>query len=270
MKPLKNFLIASFVLLFLLSSFHLSHAIEWGEVKSKHFVVHYDQAISETEARKISQKAEKYYRNIGNYIGYSRYSNFWTWDERVKIFIFSDQRTFQKKTGQPSWSLGYAARDKEVFKSRAIVSYYRETDFLDGVLPHEISHLIVRDFFGSNIQVPVWLEEGIAQLYEAHKRELANKLIQFLVGKGSHIPLRSFVKWDGRNETDEGKVKIFYAQSLSIVDFLLSRYGSDAFGKLCRHLRDGESFESALGKTYRNSISSLEALEKKWISYHKK
>ena len=115
----------------------------WEEIKGRNFVVYYESESDQTFAQSLLRRAEDYYQTIGADIGYSRTNKFWTWEERVKIFLFSTQTSFLQSTGQPAWSTGYADRDSRVFKSKTIVTYRQEQDFLDGLLPHEISHLIL-------------------------------------------------------------------------------------------------------------------------------
>lgn len=266
----KTFFFVLFVLVFTVIfqfySWSLADTIAWHEIKGRHFIIYYELSSDKHFAKNVLRQAEKYYRKIGARIGYKRYADFWTWDQRAKIFLFSDQISFTEKTEQPSWSLGYAARDDHLFKSRAIVTYKQERNFLTGLLPHEISHLILHDFFSWD-KVPIWFDEGIAQLQEADKVEKAGRLMRLLVQRGAYIPFYDFVRLDIRKERQAGRVEAFYAQSLSIIDFLITKYGNNAFRRLCRNLRDGENFEEALSKAYNNNIKTLLELENHWLKY---
>ena len=239
------------------------------QLKDKHFVVFYSPVVDETIARGVLRASERYYDRIANEIGYARYANFWTWEERVKVVIFSDHVSFAKTTGQPLWSKGYAQRESQIFKSRSIVTYPQEHDFMDGLLPHEISHLILLDFVGSKSRIPIWFDEGVAQLQEKNKKMLADQLMRKLVPSKQYIPLQILAQWDIRNENDPKKVMVFYAQSLSVVDFMIRNYGSHRFGNLCRGLKDGLSFEKALKSAYTSLFDSLLDLEEKWVRYFK-
>lgn len=239
----------------------------WEHVKDKHFIVYYNFKEDLTPANLVLRKAEEYYNKIANQIGYSRYSNFWTWDDRVKIIIFPDQAAFMQNTGQPAWSQGYSSRDSKLFHSRIIVTYRQEQGFIDGVLPHEIGHLILHDFVGFDTPVPLWFDEGVAQLQEQGKRKLVDQSLKPIVKKGQHIPFSLLTRWDVRGEGDQKKVMIFYLQSLSVVDFMIRQYGSSSFGYLCRGLKDGKTMEEALRSVYSSSISTAENLEKRWAEY---
>lgn len=240
-------------------------ADDWDEVSDKHFIVHYDKRIGTEQARQTLRKAEEYYSLVAQRLGYARYTDYWTWEQRVKIIVYADQSDFMANTGQPPWSLGYADRDVRLLNSRAIVTYLQEQDFFEGVLPHEIGHLILRDFVGPSATIPLWFDEGVAQSQESQKVAFADQLMPRLIVLGRYLPLDQLVSVDIRSETDKLRVRIFYAQSVSVVNFLIKNYGHEAFGRLCRSIGEGNSFERSLAMAYASSIGSIKALENKWI-----
>jgi len=240
---------------------------DWQKEMGKHFVIYYSDIKDVSWAKKVLREAEGYYNKIAQHIGYSRYQNYWTWDERVKIVIYDDQKDFVQKTGLPDWSTGAAIRDLEVFRSRGIVTFKQEEGLFEGVLPHEITHLILRDFIGFDRNIPIWFDEGVAQIQEKYKRERANQVMKGLVRNEQHIPLEIFFRLDTRVMTDQLYISVFYAQSISLIDYLIKNYGSRRFGELCSQMRDGLNFEESLGKSYTNIINSSQELEKKWLSY---
>ena len=117
-------------------------AQEWKELSGTHFIVYY---MGEEEfARDALDAAEVYYDKIASDLGYQRYQEFWTWEGRCKIYIYPDHQSYVKAHGgQPEWSHGMA-----LFKSRTILTYAWHQNFLDLLLPHEIAHLVFRDFVG--------------------------------------------------------------------------------------------------------------------------
>ncbi len=239
----------------------------WQNLKETHFIVFYESKFDKDFAQLILQKAEDYYRKIGRQIGFTRYSEFWTWEERVKIILFAQQSSFLENTGQPQWSKGYVHRERRFFKTRMIVTFRQEQDFLDASLPHEISHLILHDFIPQEEAIPLWFDEGIAQLQEKYKSQIANQMMRLLVKRGQYIRFPDLHNWDPQNEDDPQKIKIFYSQSLSAIEFLIKTYGSEALGKFCRNLRDGKTFEQALRSAYPTQLETLFDLEQKWVRY---
>ncbi|HBG62531.1 MAG: hypothetical protein A2Y03_08225 [Omnitrophica WOR_2 bacterium GWF2_38_59] len=242
----------------------------WREERGKHFIIKYPSSETASWARDILNKSEIYYDKVAQDIGYARYRNFWTWDNRAVITIYSDRDAFVEATGQPEWSRGGVVGHKQLSNTRSIISFVQEGSFVDETLPHEISHLILWDFIGFEKVIPMWFEEGVAQLQEAEKAARARHAMKGLIEANEYVPFDVLFNVDIRDEEDSLKVTVFYLESYTIVKFLIDEYGNQRFGSLCRNLRDGKNFESALKDAYVLKINSVEDLEKKWLSYMKK
>ena len=67
---------------------------QWQKTKGKHFIVYNPKNMDSWKARQILSAAEQYYVSIASQIGYTRYDQFWTWEQRVKIFIFENKENF--------------------------------------------------------------------------------------------------------------------------------------------------------------------------------
>jgi hypothetical protein len=276
-------------------------AVEWEELKGEHFIVYFNFSEQGTLARgekidpgrsrttdfakEVLHKAELYYQRIALDLGYPRYSEFWTWDKRVKVYIYPDQTSYLKASGQPGWSSGMADYNK-----KEILSYNLSKGFLDSILPHEIAHLIFRDFIGFKSDIPLWLDEGVAQWEESEKREKIKSMVRELYSRDSLLSIRDMMKLDVRNikEIDrlhirsiitkkgargilflsgENLLNTYYLQAVSLVGFLIEKYGSADFADFCRSLRDGKTVEQALTSVYPNYIHSLEDFEENWRKY---
>jgi len=239
----------------------------WKEISDQHFKVLFKPEVDENIPREVLNKAEGYYSTIADCIGYERYQNFWTWDNMVPIVYFSSQEEYAQQTGQPAWSKGFAVSHLVSVNLRMIVTYQGQEDFLDTVLPHEISHLILHDFIGAHRYIPMWFDEGVAQLEEAREDLNHRNILSHLILDGKSIPLVMLQNPNPSVHNDATYGAIFYAESLYIVDFLVKTYGKESFINLCRNLRDGMSFEEALKSAYAPSLDSMLALQEKWIKY---
>lgn len=272
MKKVSKIVFILLFVIFLQATFRIIEAksLSFVEQKGKHFIVRYPSSIESSWVRKILSRAEVYYEKVARDIGYARYRDFWTWDDRAIITMYPDRETFIEATGQPEWSRGGAVGHKKLSSSREIISFAQEDAFIEEILPHEISHLILWDFIGFEKTMPMWFEEGVAQLQEAEKAKRAPEVIKRLVLVNEHVPFSVLFNVDIREEEDPLKVSIFYLESYTIVKFLIDEYGSQNFGRLCRNLRDGKNFNDALKDAYVLKIKDIRDLEKKWLSYMKK
>lgn len=284
MKKILNFGLSLWILVF--GFWISSSAQEWQELKGEHFFVYFVQ--DEKFAKEVLDKAEVYYRSIASDLGYPRYSDFWLWDKRVKIYIYPDHASFLAATAQPQWSFGMAD-----YKRKQIVSFAWGKGFLESILPHEMAHLIFRDFVGFKGEIPLWLDEGVAQWAEETKRQEMKFKVKQLFEKDSLISLADMMKLDVHNITEKDRVYIrstrtkegdkgviflsgdnliatYYLQSVSLVGFLIEKYGSDRFREFCRQLRDGKTIEEALRFAYPTYIRNLKELEDMWREYLEK
>lgn len=256
---------------------------DWRQVVGDHFIINYTG--DDRFPRDVAAKAEIYYGRIATDLGYPRYSEFWTWDNRVKIYIYPDRDSYLKETGQPAWSEGMAD-----YREKQISSYAWSKGFMESLLPHEMAHLIFRDFVGFKGEIPRWLDEGVAQWEEEAKRRQIKSMAKEYYEKDNLLSITDMMKLDiariaksdriyiRSSRTKNGElgvlflsaqnlVSIYYLQSVSLVGFLIEQYGSYAFADFCRQLRDGKRLEEALKFAYPTSIRSLEELEKNWREY---
>jgi hypothetical protein len=255
----------------------------WKELGGDHFIVYYTG--EDKFAKEVSDEAEDYYREIAIGIGYPRYSEFWTWAKRVKIYVYSDRESYLKASDMPEWSHGMADYDK-----KEIMSYLWSEMFTESILPHEIAHLIFRDFVGFKGTIPLWLDEGVAQWAEKKKRKALKEMAGDLYDKDRLLTVNDMMYLDIMRFKDaatvhfrptftkEGKaatvildtdalISTYYIVSVSIIDFLIDGYGSDRFAEFCRQLRDGKVVEEALRVAYPAKILDLSDLETRWRAY---
>ena len=174
------------------------------ELKGEHFIVNYYPGHI-SFAQKVLTHAEQYYVTIANDLGYSRYSKFWLWNNRVTIYIYPDHASYLKAAHMPSWSNGMAD-----YKNKIIKSYFRGKGFLISILPHEITHLIFRDFVGFTGKIPLWLDEGLAQWEEPLKRKRIKYSMRDIFKRKMILPLSEMMKMDIRNIKSDNKISIRY------------------------------------------------------------
>jgi hypothetical protein len=246
----------------------LAQGSPFREVSSKHFLAQYILDEERGLAQQVLDRAELYYDRVARDIGYSRYQNFWTWESRVKIVIFPDQLSFARFTNQPGWSKGYASRDSKLFRDRAIVTYNGQPELLEEVLPHEVAHLLLWDHLGfGNRNAPLWFEEGVAQLEEPATRAKVQGAMKGVVEAKQHIPFLALEQAKPEDLQGRLNLSLFYAESLSVVVFLIEKYGQDAFYRLSKELRDGKDFNTAFARAYNGIFESFAAAEDRWKAY---
>lgn len=235
----------------------------WKEHKQRsHFIIYYKEAPLDF-IETVAESAEQYYEEIARDLGYTRYVG-WTWDDRAKIYIYDSPEDYVDSAQQASWSHGVASP-----KDKIIRTFPAAHGFFDSTLPHELGHIILREFIGFKAQVPLWFEEGVAMYQEKAKRWGVHDLVRKAIADGKFIPLNELsVHYpNGRMPTEV--VDLFYAESASIIIYLIQEHGEHRFVQFCRELQEGRPFEWSLNSAYAQ-FDDLEDLNKQWMNYLKK
>lgn len=233
-------------------------AEDWQERKGKHFVVYYRN--SRNFADKVLYQAEKHYKRITRDLGHTKHDDFWLWDKRVRIYLYADRKEFMQNTGAPAWAAG-----KADYQKHTIYGVEQSQAFLDSVLPHEMGHLVFRDFIGFEADAPLWLDEGVAQWQDTSNRSRAMSAAARLKENNALMPVSVLTALDIRGVNETGRAVQFYAQAVSLVGFMIQKYGTGRFTQFCRKLRDGNDLDDALKFAYSGRISDTSDLERQWF-----
>ncbi len=227
----------------------------WQTEKSQHFIIYYQQD-STGFVKELVNRAENYYNSIVDELGFRRF-DFWSWENRAKIYLYQDNASYIKDTQRAAWSGAMVS-----IKTRTIKTYIGQSIFFDSILPHEMTHIIFREFIGGRNDLPLWLDEGIASSQE--KSNLASRMTT----AKDIINQNNYLKFDNLFVVKDYILivpNIFYAESASIIVFLIREYGNEKFLDFCRRLRDKEPWKQALLETYR--FSNFEEMEGAWKNY---
>jgi hypothetical protein len=283
-------------LLFLCTAASYAGQENWQELKDEHFIVYYAQPAPssslvsaetnpEAFSRQVLFEAEKFYQRLAEKLGYARSSEFWTWDKRVKIYIYPDRAAFQASGNYPPWSDGIAE-----YKGKSILSFAGSTGFIESVLPHEIAHLVFRDFVGLTDTIPLWLDEGVAQWAEEKKLAQLQAQVKQMLLKDSLLTLDDMMKLDIRTIvhkdnvyirptitrkgdrgvlflTGDALVNSYYLEAVSLVSFMVDKFGAMEFANFCRQLRDGKSVEESIRDVYYTHFRDMVEFEAAWRKY---
>ncbi|MFH0826673.1 MAG: peptidase MA family metallohydrolase [Candidatus Omnitrophota bacterium] len=208
---------------------------------------------------KVTEKAEDDYNRIADALGFTRF-DFWLWDNRARIYIYDDKAGYQQATLQPGWSYGSALISR---KEKTIYSFINEEGFFESVLPHEMGHIIFKEFVGlANPAIPLWLDEGVASYQEGSRLDSAVRVLRKAIKENKFMGLDELFNFNPYGLADSSVVGIFYAEAVSLVDFLIKKFGKDRFVLFCQHLRDKRNFQRAMATAY--PFGSIQELDAAW------
>lgn len=244
---------------------------DWKTLKGKHFIVHIQPNASQEAlffGQKVLTEAERYYDRIQTTLGHLNQDP-WLWDHRCHINLYRDKQAYVKEAGRPSWSSASASFDGVP----TIDSHLGAKGFLEAELPHEIAHLLFREYVGvHNANVPRWMDEGIALFNEKSARgAILDKMVRVKAHEGRLISLAALsgnfnnVELSGAKWGSEESITLYYAQAYSIVQFLVDRFGQPRFVEFVRSLKNGGTVDASLRKTYGTRFQNLASFENEWL-----
>jgi hypothetical protein len=238
----------------------LISASKWKHAEGRNFIYHY---FDHSTAAAVATESEFYYGFFSRELGRDTTD----WERKGHIYIFNSQAEWElfKVAGQLDPWTGGIHSNNELFILRP-----EGQKFGGHTLAHEVVHLVLFRFYGPGI--PLWLNEGYAEYggirayatfyrirgYRAkpHSRPVSEEGV---------IPLADFVSITNY-PADVFKASLFYDQSERLVRFL-SAASKPAFGKFLEYMSKGNTFESALAKSYKTQFPTVTALERQFRAY---
>ena len=124
---------------------------------------------------------------------------------------------------------------------------------------HELTHVLVGHLtFSCLSYVPQWLNEGLAVYSEGPLDAQFQDPLDQAIQDDTLLTIRSI---SGAFSEVSSKADLSYAESYSIVNFLIATYGQTKMTTLLTTLRDGATVDEALSQTYG---FNLEGLDNEW------
>jgi len=126
-----------------------------------------------------------------------------------------------------------------------------------GALLHELTHLVVHQAtFSPYGQLPLWLDEGLATNSEGELDSDLQASLNSAISEGTLISVRTLCS-PFSAYTD--KARLSYAESYSLVKYLLDNHGQDKMLDLLTTLKQGSTYDEALTEVYGFDIEGLDA-----------
>ena len=214
-----------------------------GVEKSMHFRLEFDGHPSKKDVMEALAVLEVAYDSISNLFGFMP-------ENKIGVVLY-EAKNYQGVGERPDWVAA-------VFdgKLRVPVNMMAYREIYRPVLFHELTHAFVRAM--TRAQVPLWMNEGIAQVIGASKREMERP-------SGGAPSLKSLTE-PFVNESNTATAVKLYWYSLRMVENMLSRGGGgvDAFRKFAnclqdlRKLKTDEALQKYFGTTSKELLESVQ------------
>lgn len=183
-------------------------------------------------------------------------------EKSAELYIYADTQDLQgAMIHAREWTGGVA------FTRYSIIAIGITPDSIDWgkrAIAHELAHLVTHQMtLNPYNELPTWLNEGLAMYTEG---PLEPGYIAFLtraIAEGNLISVRSLSSpFSARTEQS----LLSYAQSHSLVYFLIDDYGQSQMLELLNTFREGSSYDAALEKVYGFDMDGLNTLWRDYIN----
>lgn len=222
-----------------------------SELTSLHFKIH---AYGAQNAQEIADSCEAAYTRVMNDTGLYSFQPHGVYE----ITVYGSQDEYRKKAGQPDWSAGVTAG------GNAIYTFYQPA--LTGVLSHEMTHLIWFEFMNGRLSDQTrWVNEGLAVYEEAKARNRGQELFGGMLPtlRSAPIPMDQLQNLSPNTERAYD-ASVWYAESESMIRFMIERGGRIGFGQFLTAVRDNQAFDSAVYAGFPGTWRTLADFENDW------
>jgi len=124
-------------------------------------------------------------------------------------------------------------------------------------IAHELGHLVVHQAtLSPYADLPVWLSEGLAMDAEGELRSDLQQRLDQAIARDMLFSVRSIAS---AFPADFEEAELCYAESYSVVQFLLDSYGSERMLELLDVFKEGSTYDDALDAVYEFDMDDLNA-----------
>jgi hypothetical protein len=181
---------------------------------------------------------------------------------KPKIFLYANSSEIKEAVlFQREWVGALAYPDYNIILIPCSVEML---SWCSTALAHEITHLIVGEtVYGPFGDLPTWLNEGLARYSEGDMPDYDRQVLKDAVKSGKTISVRSL---SGTFPTDTAGANLAYAESGSIVTYMIKTYGWEKMQALLSVFKEGSTNDNALRQVFMIDTSTL---EKQWLEWAK-
>jgi hypothetical protein len=176
-------------------------------------------------------------------------------EKPIKIYVYESTSDLRgAMVYSQEWTGGVAFTD---FGIIAISISPSQLEWGERALVHELTHLVVHQAtFSPYGQLPLWLDEGLATYSEGELDPDLRSSLDKAILEETLISVRSLCS---PFSAYADKARLSYAQSYSLVEYLLDNYGQDRMLDLLTLLKQGNTYDEALAEVYGFDINGLDA-----------
>jgi len=181
-------------------------------------------------------------------------------DKPAELYIYASQQDLLGAMVYPQEWTGAVAFTRYSIMAFGIAP--GELSWGETAIAHELTHLVIHQMtLNPYNSLPDWLDEGLAMYNEGLLDPTFTFYLNAAIAEGSLISVQSLSSPFSAN-ADEAYLS--YAESYSLVEYLIASYGQGKMLELLNTFREGSGYDDALEKVYGFDMDGLDSL---WRGY---
>jgi hypothetical protein len=182
-------------------------------------------------------------------------------EEPVKFYIYATSDDLRGAMIYPQeWTGGVAYPRYGVM---AIGISSSNLEWGKRTIAHELTHLVIHQMtLNPYNDLPTWLDEGLAMCNEG---ELSSAFVASLKRAVTEDSLISVQSLCSPFSAYAEEAVLAYAQSYSLVEFLITGYGQAEMLELLNTFKEGSGYDAALEKVYGFDMDGLDSLWREYV-----
>lgn len=221
---------------------------DWSSLTSDQATIFWYEG-DQSFAQELIDAAHEALERLANDLGVSL-------EQPAKFYIYASYWDLLGALVYPDiWTGGVAFPD---YGTIAIGISLANLEWGKRAIAHELGHLVVHQYvFGPYGDLPTWLDEGLAQDAEGELRSDLQEQLDQAIANDTLFSVRSIAS---SFPADREEAKLCYAESYSVVQFLLDNYGSAKILELLDVFKEGSTYDDALFRVCGFDMDGLNAL----------
>ena len=151
---------------------------------------------------------------------------------KVDIFVYADEAPFRDAIGPGSPENAAGVPFSGIATLFALIHPEQvDSSWVGEVVPHELTHLVLGAGIGPGVQVPLWLNEGLAVYLSRGDTNADRQMVRNAIRDGTLVPLDGLAGNFPTNAQGDRSIEA-YAEAVSAVAFMDRTYGQPGIARL--------------------------------------
>jgi len=226
----------------------LDSRFEWNKVSGEIVDIYFHGPVGR-RANKLLEACEKTVTQMSNLLGVTE-------KKPISVIMYNNySEMFDVVVKKSETQAGSLITEGQAFATENVVLVDGGSRSALGVSTHEITHVIVaRASEDSYLGVPLWLNEGLAELANIEQDAGYDRYLEWAIDTGRILPFSSLNRFPG----NPNLTLVAYGQSKSFIEFLINEFPAGSMSKLMQNISEKKSINDSFKDTFGKDLTEIE------------